>query len=325
MGQLFHLSVSWCPCHGVVRWLSVLTHVKHWTQGLKICNKCTRNTDYYHCYNGEYAQCWPLWIFTLVGYRASEMGFRDDNQLAQLHSISESNMRAGTKESGHESFINNLCSIFMNWGMPYFLRSCSWNLCQSRNQSPWIVIMPLLLSSLTSPWVREKWRDCTKWLWDFFLLHQWFMPQVRTALSCGVIGWRRLWLLRAVPIPPWGIWGLLQQEAGCPVHLTLWLPPGRWHRLESIFLRHPWAHPHHDPWDWAQPGPLPHLPRHLRNPVLQRPLHGDRALLWDRRPLQWHQPSSETQVLRWPGAREWHLRLQQLLQHSIQQLYELCR
>ena len=25
------------------------------------------------------------------------------------------------------------------------------------------------------------------------------MPQVRTALSCGVIGWRRLWLLRAMP------------------------------------------------------------------------------------------------------------------------------
>ena len=98
--------------------------------------------------------CWTLWIFTLKGYRAAEMGFRDGSWLAQLHRVSEGKMRTGTEVSGHEGFIEaNARRVFVNQGMPRFLRTCSWNVGQPRNQSPWILIMPLLLSSLKFPWL----------------------------------------------------------------------------------------------------------------------------------------------------------------------------
>lgn len=180
-------------------------------------------------------------------------------------------------------------------------------------------IMPLLLS------LRAPWLSCLTSLgigvfiwknkgiaqndsWDSFLPKQWFISQVIMVLravesqggeACGYFGQH--------PIYPRLIGGFLHQEAGYPVCLMLWFSPCRWHCLEPVFLWHSWAYPHHDPWDWAQPGSLPHLPRHLRDPVLQWSLHGDGALLWDWWPLQWHQPGPQTQVLRWPGAREWHL------------------
>lgn len=49
--------------------------------------------------------CWTLWIFTLKGYRAAGMGFRDGKWFAQLHRVSEGKMRTGTEVSGHEGFI----------------------------------------------------------------------------------------------------------------------------------------------------------------------------------------------------------------------------
>lgn len=101
--------------------------------------------------------------------------------------------------------------------------------------------------------------------------------------------------------------------------------PCRWHRAEPLLLWDPWAHTHHDPRDRAQPGALPRLPRHLWDPLLQRPLHGNRALLRDWGPVQRHQPCPQAQAVWGPRAWQWHLWIPRVPEHALQQLHELRR